>query len=344
MRKATILLLLLMTGCSQFSGTRYADIPAEQYNYLKGQRVAPEEIGIQVVHRGAYAEVVWPRGISGDAQVFVPLNMQGGAVSTPVVVNGTMRVPGVIDTGAPFNLASLRLAYRLELPVTRPASLPQKVFGYGGASAECGWSLLKSLQIGDMTFTNALAMIPLETFERVTLFGNITINNDQFIILGLDDMARMSYVTFDFPGKRFVLAREQPFHAQEGDSFVVPCAVNPGPTLMVTIKVDGKGPFPCRIDTGKTYQSPALTIPQQLAKELGYWRESGGNRSNHVGIGGSFETQRFALKTFEMGGKTFANLTADTHEGAREFILGLKFLRQYRMTIDFRSRTICFEK
>ena len=129
-----------------------------------------------------------------------------------------------------------------------------------------------------------------------------------------------------------------------GQAFVVPCSVNPGPTLTVSIKVDGKGPFPCRIDTGKTFQAPALTIPQQLAQDLGYWRETGGKRDDRVGIGGSFETQRFTLKTFEMGGKTFNNLTADSHQGAREFILGAAFFRQYRMTIDFRLRTICFEK
>jgi predicted aspartyl protease len=344
----SFLLLLVLAGCSPFSGTRYADIPAEQYNYIKGQRVTPEEIGIRIVADGNAKRISWPLNISGDENVTLPLRLQGGAITTPVEVNGTARVPAVIDTGAPFNVASLALAYSLDLPVTRSPMLPRQVGGYGGASAECGWSLLKTLQLGNLLFTNSLVMVPVERFERVTLFGQVTLNEDQFVILGLDDMARMSYVTFDFPQGRFILERNKPFIRQSGESNLnVSCQVIPagmGPILLTWITVDGKGPFPCRIDTGKTYQAPALTIPQQLAKELGYWKEEGGKRADRVGIGGSFETQRFTLKSFEIGSGRFDKLTADSHEGAKEFILGLAFLRQYRTTIDFRLRMISLEK
>jgi len=337
--------LLALTGCGTFSGTRQ-DYPwAQEYNYLQGQRISPEQLGILITNRGPYSVVVWPQTVSGEDRVTVPLHLQGGAMTTPVGVNGTKRVPAVIDTGAPFNLSSLTLAYNLDLPVTRPKTLPQTVHGYGGAGTECGWSLLKSLQIGGMTYSNALVMIPLEKFDRVTFFGFVTLNHDEFLILGLDDMTRMSFATLDFPKEQLVLARQTPYQPKpNGDAIFVPCQINPGPTLTTMIRVDGKGPFSCRIDTGKTYTAPALTIPQKLAQELGYWKEGGGRRSNQLGFGGSFESQRFKLKSFEIGGRNFPNLSADSHAGAAEFILGAAFFRQYRMTIDFRGRMIYLEK
>lgn len=332
-------------GCRSFSGTRHDWPWAEEYNYLKGQRLQPEEVGIFATNVGPYTVVDSRAGVTGDELVTVPLSLRSGAITTPVIVNGAKRVPAILDTGAPFNLVSLTLAYRMNLPVTRPKLLPQKIGGYGGASTECGWSVLKSLQMGGATYTNALVSIPLEKFEQVTLFGFLTWNRDEFVIFGLNDLMRLSYATFDFPRKQLRLAHRTAYQPSGVDgALAVPCRLNPGPTLAVDALVDGKGPFLCRIDTGKTLNAPALTIPQKLAQELGYWQEDGGRKTDQVGIGGSFESQRFKIKRFELGGRTFANLTADTHEGAGEFILGASFFRDYRMTIDFRGAKIYLEK
>ena len=275
----------------------------------------------------------------------MPLSLSGGALTTPVKVNGQKRVPAVVDTGAPFNLAALTLAYNLNLPVTRPRTLPQQIGGYGGAASDCGWSLLKSLELGGLAYTNTLVSIPLEKFDQVSFFGFLTMNRDEFVIFGLDDMTRMSHLIFDFPRGQLTFRRQEAYlRPSDGRAIVVPCQIGPGPILVVEIKVDGKGPFRCRVDTGKTYNAPALTIPHKLAQELGYWKENAGRRSNQVGIGGRFESQRFKLNMFEIGGRSYPNLTADTHEGAGDFILGMAFLRQYRMTIDFLGRNIYLEK
>src|ERR1051325_2833290 len=164
MRGTCILLLLTLAGCAPFAGTRHEYPWAQEYNYLKGQRVAPEDIGLLTTNIGPYTMISCSQGIAGAERVTVPLAFRSGALSTPVEVNGQRHVPAVIDTGAPFNLVSLTLAYNLGLPVTRPKSLPQQIGGYGGASTECGWTVLKSLQVGGMTYTNALASIPMEKF------------------------------------------------------------------------------------------------------------------------------------------------------------------------------------
>lgn len=342
---AALCLAVLISGCGPFSGTRQGIPWAQEYNYLKGRRTPPEQIGIITTNLGSYTVTLWPEGIQGPQRVRLPLRLAGGTVTTPVVVNGTKRIPAVLDTGAPFNLASLSLSYNLDLPITRPKTLPQKIYGYGGSSTDCGWTLLNALQFGELSFTNALVCVPLEKFDQVTFFGFLTVNRDEFVILGLSSMAKMSYMVFDFPRGELILDRDALYErtpAREQAS--APCQVNPGYTLTTEIMVDGKGPFSCRIDTGKTFKAPALTIPQKVARELGYWREQGGRRSDQVGIGGRFQSQRFKLKSFEIGGQEFANLGADSHEGAGEFILGASFLRQYRMTIDFRRKKLFLEK
>ncbi len=339
-----LMLVVSLAGCGPFSGTRHGSPWAQEVNYLQGQRRNPEELGIVTTNLGPYTAVTWPEAILGEEKATLPLTLRGG-VTIPVVVNGTKRVPAVPDTGAPFNLVALTLAYNLQLPVTRPRYLPKTISGYGGASTDCGWSLLSSLQLGGITFTNALASIPLEKFDQVTFFGFLTLNHDEFVILGLDGMTKMSYVTFDFPRREMTFARSEPYIcAAREKALVVPCKINPGPTLTAEIKVDGKGPFPCRIDTGKTVKAPALTIPQKLAEELGYTQPGRSRTSRQVGTGGGFESQRFQLKTFEIGGQTFSNLPADTHFGAGEFILGLSFLADYRLTLDVRGRNIYLEK
>jgi len=334
-----------MTGCGSFSGTRHESPWAQEYNYLKGQRLEPEEIGIITSNVGPYTLVFTSAGVAGDERTTVPLSLRGGAIMTPVVVNGTREVPAVIDTGAPFNLVSLTLAYNLNLPVTRPKSLPQVIGGYGGASTECGWSLLKSVKMGGSTYTNSLVSIPLEKFEQVTFFGFLTMNRDEFIIFGLNDLMKLSYATFDFQRKQFVMAQRAEFQPGDGTNRIeVPIRIQPGPVLGCEVRVEGKGPFPCRLDTGKTFNAPALTIPQKLAEELGYWERDGARRTSQVGIGGKFESQRFRLKNFEIGGRSFSNLPADTHEGAGELILGASFLRDYKVTLDFRTGKMHLEK
>lgn len=337
------LALLVLCGCGPFTGTRHDWPWAQEYNYLKGQRTPPEALGLVGTNVGPYSVVTWPGGVAGPEEVTVPLSLHGGAVHTPVVVNGRHRVPAVLDTGAPFHLVSLSLAYRLDLPVTRPRFLPDRIYGYGGAWRECGWSLVPSLAVGEMIFTNALASIPLEKFDVVSFFGFVTMNRDEFVILGLDEMRKMSFVVFDFPRGRFTMVRHRPYQPDPArPQLSIPCRVNPGPTLTIALGVDGRGPFPCRIDTGKTARAPALTIPHSVACEWGYWKE-GRRGSGQVGIGGVFESQRFRIRSVEMGGRTFTNFTGDSHEGAGEFILGVSFLRDYRVVLDFRGSTIHLE-
>lgn len=340
-----VLAALLLSGCGPFSGTRY-DYPwAHEYNYLKGQRTPPEEIGILTTNVGGRVLTYWPEGIVGKSKVTLPLRLGGGAITTPVEINGQKRVAAVLDTGAPFNLVSLTVAYNLNLPVTRPKTLPQKIYGYGGASTDCGWSILRSLQFGDFSYANALTCISLEKFDQVTFFGFVTLSRDEWFILGLSSMAKMSYMTFDFRRGLLTLDRDGVYPPPtDSDTVVAACRVNPGFTLTTHIQVDGRGPYPCRIDTGKTVKAPALTIPHKLAQELGYWRETGGRRSDQVGIGGRFESQRFRIKNFTLGGNEFTNLTADSHDGANEFILGASFLRSYKTTVDFRRQQLYLER
>lgn len=113
---------------------------------------------------------------------------------------------------------------------------------------------------------------------------------------------------------------------------------------MVATHINGSGPFNLVLDTGATL----TCIDERLARELRLPRKSGA-----VGVGaGAVGSGRVALvqvDSVRLGASTVRNLTAcildlshlrDLGAGGVSGLLGLNFLTEFHVTLDFEKRLL----
>lgn len=110
--------------------------------------------------------------------------------------------------------------------------------------------------------------------------------------------------------------------------------------LVIPVRVNGRGPFPFRIDAG----SPEVTLHQGLARELGLATHAGGGPSPQ------FATAYGVLDSLTLGSTTLHRMpvavTGDPRlsgEGAPRGLLGFEALRRFRFCIDVRDSTLWLE-
>lgn len=117
-----------------------------------------------------------------------------------------------------------------------------------------------------------------------------------------------------------------------------------GAVLMVAAHINGRGPYNLVLDTGATL----TCIDERLARELRLPRKSGA-----VGVGaGAVGSGRVALvqvDSVRLGSTTVRNMTAcildlshlrDLGAGGVSGLLGLNFLTEFHVTLDFENRLL----
>lgn len=117
-----------------------------------------------------------------------------------------------------------------------------------------------------------------------------------------------------------------------------------GAVLMVAAHINGNGPYNLVLDTGATL----TCIDERLARELRLPRKSGA-----VGVGagavGSGRVLLVRVDSVRLGGSTVRNMTAcvldlshlrDLGAGGVSGLLGLNFLAEFHVTLDFQNRVL----
>lgn len=117
-----------------------------------------------------------------------------------------------------------------------------------------------------------------------------------------------------------------------------------GAVLMVAAHVNGSGPYNLVLDTGATL----TCIDERLARELRLPRKSGA-----VGVGagavGSGRVPLVQVDSVRLGATTVKNMTAcildlshlrDLGAGGVSGLLGLNFLTEFHVTLDFEKRLL----
>jgi predicted aspartyl protease len=119
-----------------------------------------------------------------------------------------------------------------------------------------------------------------------------------------------------------------------------------GAALVVPVRVNGSGPYSFVLDTGATL----TCVDEQLANELKL-KAPVGRIGFGAGVGGAGQMRLVAIETLQVGDAKVADVTGcaldlQAIKGAGlkvRGLLGLNFLREYRVTIDFADRRLRLE-
>jgi predicted aspartyl protease len=119
-----------------------------------------------------------------------------------------------------------------------------------------------------------------------------------------------------------------------------------GAAVLVPVTINGQGPFKFVLDTGATM----TTIEPSLAGSLGL-REAVGARGYGAGIGGAGAIKLVQAESVQMGTASAKDIMLGVVDlQALKLIgpevkglIGLNFLKPYRMTIDFQRQTLQLE-
>jgi len=142
-----------------------------------------------------------------------------------------------------------------------------------------------------------------------------------------------------------VLADEVPAKAKP---VTVPFELLKSGHMAVQVKVNGKGPYKLVFDTG----APITLVNNKLAKEAGLLEGKGKPAFTLFGSMGDVK-----IKTLEVAGQKAENVSAIVmdhptvelmskalkEQGPLYGIVGFPFFAQFRMTIDYQTKTLTFE-
>jgi predicted aspartyl protease len=117
--------------------------------------------------------------------------------------------------------------------------------------------------------------------------------------------------------------------------------------IVVNVKINGQGPYDFVLDTGATF----TCVDNKLAAELKLPQWKGSSGTVVVGPGGG-EMKLLKIDTLEVGTAKASDLIACALDlnrlappglGVRGLV-GLNFLKPYRVTIDFEQKSLRLEK
>lgn len=120
-----------------------------------------------------------------------------------------------------------------------------------------------------------------------------------------------------------------------------------GAAMLVPVTINGQGPFNLVLDTGATFTCVDQKIVEQLKLP-----ERGGQLGIGAGIRGSGQVRLVSIESLQVGTAKASDLTACALDlqhmkeiGVEiQGLLGLNFLKSFRVTIDFDRKILQLQK
>jgi predicted aspartyl protease/Flp pilus assembly protein TadD len=275
---------------------------------------------------------------AGNSETSVPIEVVGNRPVVKMRVNGREQpLRFVLDTGSGISVISERTAKHLKIePVTKGGFAK----GIGGDGRfEIIYGFLKEVEIGDVSIRN----VPV----YIRKFHDDGQGVDGYI--GLSLISKF-LTTLDYGAKTFALTKKDPDPLDVGASAIsLPLRLTSSGFLSGEVQLEGvEEPLNFIVDTGASVS----VISHGVASHESISAFTRGEKLRVVGSAGvtndvpSFLLPRVSFGTHSRRGITAIALDLDMINEASGFeqagILGGNFLRNFRMTFDFKNSKVTF--
>ncbi len=357
-RLQALFLGLLLAGCASDPLARLETttptLTAAQVATLQRRAQSPEALGIEARLTPVSVAFGGVNQLDATGEATVPLvkfprtaaREAGEEYRLPVIlakVNGRDHVRVLLDSGSNRNLLGYTLANALDVPIVAGVK-PMTGLGIGGA-AEAYAGIVPQLDIGAVRMQRVVALVGADA--QALGFTRGLFDNKQVMILGLNALRGLSYVSIDYRAGTVTLAASETYTAGATATFAtrVPMWWD-GDLPFVDVKLDAKKVRPCIVDTGGDY---GFLVPRAVARELGYWKPGKERLNTAGGIGGASLGTSYTIREATLGGATFKQIRSRTdlvgpEPAGGRLLLGNAVLRQYRVTFDFRQGLLWLER
>ncbi len=324
-----------LCGCGR-SSIHHGSVSRSTLNQLQSQAVTPDQAQ-SMLRRGHIAT-----GSLTPAGRLMRLPMHKDRAGMPhleVSLNGNSAEKLLFDTGATVSVFDANMAIDQDIS-TVPGVKPQ-MLGVMGSEAGMG-GILASMSIGPWQLTHVPCVVRLQrSSSRMGLLGQ----NYDISVLGFN-LARKycSFLTLDYPRGYVDFGFGDTFRGATSRHVArSPLQYIHGvPAARVTA---GKVSWDAVVDSGSSF---GVEIDQALAKKLGHATGGQAVVGNYVmvGVGGAVTPQQAGVRILNlpqlrMLGSTFKNAQVDVMPGPAR--IGSYFLKDYRITFDFRRQLIWLE-
>ena len=337
------LALLLCFGCSTADPGQPRSLPPSILGELSSRSSPPEALGFQVDRTGQII-VRGPRTGYSAASNFVslPFTLDRGWPAVEARLNEIIVALVVVDTGASVTSLAGRTAASARVRTIDTNYFPaQLVRGVGGTERTV-IGLIDRLSLGGLDVTNLAVNVRLEETpgSRKAFGRGPRIDN----LLGLSPvLAGSSFVTVDYPQKMITFSPRGEFptpvaRAGMRAPLQVPFELSrEGLQILLGFPNGRRAPFV--VDTGYSGELLMSTSTTQIVGAGDAVRE--GRQGAVRGIGGEMMQIGFTMDWVEVSGRRFGYVKAST--GTEHDLLGSGWLRQFRVTFDFKRRIMWLE-
>ncbi len=340
--------LLSLCGCSGLQDARSERLPPTSVEQMRAQRVQPEIVGFSAMKVGDSAISFMAHSwVDGAETTTLPMtdamNRGDTHAMVDVVLNGKLRVPMLVDTGAASDVLSPSLVDKLKLPLFDTGNQTATVRGVGGEQAVFPGGLSK-MQLGGIEVHNSVVVVLTEQYRQYGLgmFRGETVDNG---IIGITTLSRFRWVTFDWKRRQLTLGRVGDYKPNERKlADMVPFTMVYG-KLVVSAEINKakkKSTLGLMLDTGSDDE---IMVPMKVAHDLELFDVSAPptNRRWISGVGGSYVGSPFVVNVVKIGRLQFMKVSGHTVPDSICGVFGNKLMRQFKTTFDFAHQKMVFE-
>ncbi len=325
----SLLALLLFGACAPV--TPHGPVDAGILKKMDAQAITRAEFQRRLQSPALLSSLVPPH--SG---ITLPFSMVSGTPCIQAGIGAGKTLQMMIDTGAARMMIHSRTVVQHQFPVVRSDQARVTMMGVAG-SEQGRLGLVAPLQLG------AWQMQGYPCFIR-TQESRLQGAQPTTDILGFDLPARVcSYLTFDYLEKTVTFAFRETFTPKAGlSSSSAPLSITQGVPF---IQANAKGvSWQCLVDTGSFN---GIEIDEALAAKLGVQDQGTPVKGLYlIAVGGTLSSETARLRTVTLneisliGGK-HTKAEVDISPGLPR--VGSFFLKDYRVTFDFRRRRLWLE-